>query len=200
MLPLPTECPSCNHGNPAGSNYCNACGMPVGFRWCPQCDAVNKSSAPRCHKCGGALALQAPAKEEAAESGAPPERAPAVDDPLPYSASTGRRVSLRVAVTTVLLVAFAFPAYLTQQDFTPAPPLPDVSAAAHGPPAIEGPAFEPTGAAPAPSSEPPAPIAAPAPAKSARSSSAKAKQRSGTPKSRSSQRSSKAQSAARGAR
>ena len=194
MLPLPLGCPSCGHGNPAGSNYCNACGMPVGFQWCPHCDSVNRSTAPHCYKCGVALGTPADAGSAAVAVG---DDVPAAEEATPLaqaqvvSATRGasggrRRVTLRVAMTTVLLVALAVPAYLTHQDFTPSPPLAEAPALAPASAPAEEPVLEPTAAAPALAPEPEGPDAAPPapPAKSARQSGSKAKQGSGTRKSR----------------
>jgi hypothetical protein len=49
------SCPSCNHDNPAGANFCNRCGAPVHFITCEGCDAVNDRDARRCYKCGARL-------------------------------------------------------------------------------------------------------------------------------------------------
>ena len=46
------HCPSCNNANPAGSHFCNQCGMPVHFEACGRCDAINLRGAASCHKCG----------------------------------------------------------------------------------------------------------------------------------------------------
>ena len=55
MTELSLRCPSCDHANPDGSKFCNACGMRVDFRDCPLCDAVNQAAAIRCYKCGTSL-------------------------------------------------------------------------------------------------------------------------------------------------
>src|SRR4029434_5100627 len=52
---LSVPCPSCDHANPAGSHYCNQCGMPVHFETCGRCEAINLRGAPSCHKCGCVL-------------------------------------------------------------------------------------------------------------------------------------------------
>ena len=57
MSPFPLHCPSCNHGNPAGSNFCNNCGSPVYFETCSHCEAINRRGVDRCHKCGSPLSL-----------------------------------------------------------------------------------------------------------------------------------------------
>jgi hypothetical protein len=57
MSPFPLRCPSCDHGNPVGSNFCNNCGSPVHFETCSHCEAVNHRDARRCHQCGSPLSL-----------------------------------------------------------------------------------------------------------------------------------------------
>lgn len=49
------ECPFCDHANPAGSKFCNACGGPLYLSMCPHCNALNDSKATACYKCEGAL-------------------------------------------------------------------------------------------------------------------------------------------------
>ena len=45
----------CDHANPVGSRFCNACGVPVHLAECPHCDAVNDISSPACYKCAQPL-------------------------------------------------------------------------------------------------------------------------------------------------
>lgn len=181
MQPPPIECPSCSHGNPAGSNFCNACGMPVGFVWCPHCDGVNRTSAAQCYKCGEVLAA-AECAEAPVVSDAAAAAATSVEFAPVTTGTRQRRMALRAATTSALLVALAVPAYLTRQDFTP---LPAMAAA----PAV-APAAEPA----------PLPEAASAPPANAAQPTVKAKPRSGTRKPRTDARKpSNPQSAARGA-
>ena len=55
MSPFPVHCPSCDHCNPVGSNFCNHCGAPVHFEACSHCEAINHRDAHRCHNCGSPL-------------------------------------------------------------------------------------------------------------------------------------------------
>jgi Double zinc ribbon len=52
-----TECAFCDHVNPEGSKFCNACGGPLHLAKCPHCGAVNDKTATACYKCAVALAL-----------------------------------------------------------------------------------------------------------------------------------------------
>jgi hypothetical protein len=52
---LLTQCPICDHGNPSGSRFCNACGAPLHLAPCPRCGALNDLSQAACGKCGADL-------------------------------------------------------------------------------------------------------------------------------------------------
>ena len=52
---LLTQCPLCEHVNPANSRFCSACGTPLEAMLCPHCGAVNDMTAVNCHKCFGSL-------------------------------------------------------------------------------------------------------------------------------------------------
>ncbi|MDH3603946.1 MAG: winged helix-turn-helix domain-containing protein, partial [Candidatus Tectomicrobia bacterium] len=69
----PSQCPQCQHANPAGVNFCNACAAPLQGR-CPSCGMENPPGARFCHQCGAALAAPSP----------PTNRTPA---PFPYTPS-----------------------------------------------------------------------------------------------------------------
>src|SRR5438105_8709689 len=56
------HCRFCDHDNPSGARFCNACGSPLYLKPCPQCEAVNASTASQCYQCGAALP-----KEDATE-------------------------------------------------------------------------------------------------------------------------------------
>ena len=80
MAGFSVRCPSCDHANPAGSHFCNRCGMPVHFEACGRCEAINPRGAASCHKCG--CVLPGSAIPESAEA------APAiVETPSPQAAS-----------------------------------------------------------------------------------------------------------------
>ena len=52
-MPNPlSRCLFCEHGNPDGARFCNACGSTLDLKPCDRCEAVNHWSALRCHKCG----------------------------------------------------------------------------------------------------------------------------------------------------
>src|SRR5262245_56583 len=59
------RCPQCEHENPAGARFCNACGAALtgACRWCGQ---VNARGSRFCSACGRAL--------DPAEAVAPPTR------------------------------------------------------------------------------------------------------------------------------
>ena len=51
-MPNPlSRCLFCEHGNPDGARFCNACGSTLDLKPCDRCEAVNHWSALRCHKC-----------------------------------------------------------------------------------------------------------------------------------------------------
>ena len=50
-----TKCQYCDHGNPAESKFCNACGATLTLAPCPHCGAVNQIKAMSCYQCRGAL-------------------------------------------------------------------------------------------------------------------------------------------------
>jgi hypothetical protein len=49
------QCAFCDHANPEGAKFCNACGSPLNLRPCTECDAVNEDAATACYKCGADL-------------------------------------------------------------------------------------------------------------------------------------------------
>ena len=48
-------CRFCEHGNPADSKFCNACGGALHLVPCPRCGAVNDVTAAACYQCHGQL-------------------------------------------------------------------------------------------------------------------------------------------------
>jgi hypothetical protein len=130
MAELSLRCPSCHHGNPDGSKYCNACGMRVDFRDCPLCDAVNQAAAIRCHKCGTSLTPSTPVEPFAAAASeaaatlmleSPPSVASHVQTgPEPVRRRTP---AVRAVVVGVALAALAIPAYVAFHDPEPWRPL-----------------------------------------------------------------------------
>lgn len=50
-----TQCPFCEHGNPADAKFCNCCGGTLTLAPCPRCGAVNEVGASSCYQCHGKL-------------------------------------------------------------------------------------------------------------------------------------------------
>ncbi len=81
----PHDCPFCNHPNPEGAKFCNACGSPLHLTPCGDCGAVNNLAETHCWRCGALLLLLdpldalVPADRFEGEL-AVPERAPAEPD------------------------------------------------------------------------------------------------------------------------
>jgi class 3 adenylate cyclase len=48
------RCSNCGNDNPAGSQFCNQCGTPLG-QLCPKCAAENARNAKLCSQCGAPL-------------------------------------------------------------------------------------------------------------------------------------------------
>ena len=60
MLPMPgSECPFCEHPNPAAAKFCNDCGSPLHLKPCRKCDAINDGSVKFCYMCGAPFAERA---------------------------------------------------------------------------------------------------------------------------------------------
>jgi class 3 adenylate cyclase/tetratricopeptide (TPR) repeat protein len=53
------DCPQCQHANPAGARFCNACGAKLEVI-CPACSQVNQPGSRFCNACGHSL-VQPPA-------------------------------------------------------------------------------------------------------------------------------------------
>src|SRR5215475_12208335 len=49
------NCPQCQHANPAGARFCNACGATLEVV-CPACSQVNPPGSRFCNACGHTLA------------------------------------------------------------------------------------------------------------------------------------------------
>lgn len=70
---LRRECPYCEHVNPPGSKFCNACGAPLHLLPCSHCGAVNDAAAKACRECGAALAPAEPSRAASGSATAPAE-------------------------------------------------------------------------------------------------------------------------------
>ncbi len=55
---LPRQCPFCEHVNPDGAKFCNACGSQLHLKPCHHCDAINGVFVARCRKCGAEFPVQ----------------------------------------------------------------------------------------------------------------------------------------------
>lgn len=122
---LAVRCPSCDHGNPAGSRFCNQCGMPVHFATCGRCDAINRRGAANCHKCGCALSWSAnPIPVAVAAAIAEPLRRlaatpidaetrlqPDIAEPAPRR----RHAGVRAAFIALVVILVAVPAYIATE-------------------------------------------------------------------------------------
>src|SRR5713226_6687098 len=66
-------CPSCQHDNPQGAKFCNACGTKLDSA-CPQCGQVNPPGSRFCNECGTPLTKQSGVRspESAVASPQPP--------------------------------------------------------------------------------------------------------------------------------
>jgi hypothetical protein len=53
------QCPQCQSENPAGAQFCNACGTRLGAV-CSACGQVNPPGSRFCNTCGQPLAAPAP--------------------------------------------------------------------------------------------------------------------------------------------
>ena len=54
-----SQCPFCEHSNPAAAKFCNDCGSPLHLKPCRQCDAINDGSVKFCYMCGAPFAERA---------------------------------------------------------------------------------------------------------------------------------------------
>jgi Double zinc ribbon len=105
-------CFCCDHRNPAGAKFCNACGTPLHLKPCKHCEAINVRAAAHCHQCGETFALEFLALDESLlpdAPGAAEEPAPAeVADEVPYSRPRRRDVfTTRIAALLLTLTATA---------------------------------------------------------------------------------------------
>ena len=122
---LAVRCPSCDHGNPAGSRFCNECGMPVHFETCGRCEAINRRGAVSCHKCGCALPWRAnPTPAAVADAIAEPPRPQVVgladadaDSPpdIAEPAPKRRHAGVTAAFMALAAILVAVPAYIATE-------------------------------------------------------------------------------------
>jgi Double zinc ribbon len=109
-------CFCCDHRNPAGAKFCNACGTPLHLKPCKHCEAINVRAAAHCHQCGETFALeylllddpaQTPDPPDAASGLAPTEasREAAYSPPRRRDAFTTRIVALLLTLTATALLS-----------------------------------------------------------------------------------------------
>jgi hypothetical protein len=60
-------CFCCEHRNPAGARFCNACGTPLHLKPCKRCETINERAAAHCHRCGETFELEFVTLDEAAQ-------------------------------------------------------------------------------------------------------------------------------------
>lgn len=119
------RCPSCEHANPAGSHFCNQCGMPVHFETCGRCEAINLRGAASCHKCGcvrpGSAILastsMAPAVVRTRSTQAAPLLDPDTDSPpdVADAAQRRRHGGMRGAVIALAVALVGVPTYIAME-------------------------------------------------------------------------------------
>ena len=120
------RCPSCDHANPAGSHYCNQCGMPVHFETCGRCEAINLRGAASCHKCGCVLpgyatpesTATAPLVAESLPSPATDRLASTADVPaksIAEPAAPRRHTGTRATLIALGLAMVAVPTYIATE-------------------------------------------------------------------------------------
>ena len=134
-----TKCQYCDHGNPADSKFCNACGATLTLAPCPRCGAVNQIEATSCYQCRGALPGGRTDEPAAAALAAavPAAAVPAavISEPVP-------RRPARAIVGIVVLAAVAVFGYYAFRQHTPvgapAPPSAGSEAKARGSPVDPG--------------------------------------------------------------
>ncbi len=120
-MPL-TQCPFCEHGNPADSKFCSECGGALHLVPCPRCGAVSQITATVCYQCGGQL------QGRGTDALTPSSPVAEVPTPLP-------RWPSRVIVGTAALAAIAVLGYYTYRQRSPvdAPQPPAASSKAIAP-------------------------------------------------------------------
>jgi hypothetical protein len=122
-------CPFCEHGNPADSKFCNACGGALHLVPCARCGAVNDVTATACYQCHGQL------RGRGTDALDPAQPSADVSMPLP-------RPHYRVIVGTAVFAAIAVLGYYSyhQRSLVDAPETPAASseASVRGGPADAG--------------------------------------------------------------
>lgn len=95
-----TQCPFCDHGNPASAKFCNACGGSLTLSPCPTCGAVNEVTARTCYQCHARLG---PGDEDAVQA-----LAPVTVSPNPFAARPSQRLVAAAVGVIVLAIGSYF--------------------------------------------------------------------------------------------
>lgn len=108
-------CFCCDHRNPAGAKFCNACGTPLHLKPCKHCEAINVRAAAHCHQCGETFALEFEFRDEAVEL---PEAPAAAEGSVPAEAPpeapySGRRRDVFTTRIIALLLTLTASALLS---------------------------------------------------------------------------------------
>lgn len=74
------QCPQCQHQNPDGSRFCNACGTKLDMT-CPACNHVNPPESRFCNACGHNLAATPSSIQPEAQPISEAERSP-IEPPI----------------------------------------------------------------------------------------------------------------------
>ena len=107
-------CFCCDHCNPAGAKFCNACGTPLHLKPCKHCEAINTRAAAHCHQCGETFAFEFPTPLVAVAMPDPPDAVDghvhAIEAPLQPPRPRGIRTRLAAVLlgltATVMLSAY----------------------------------------------------------------------------------------------
>ena len=124
-----TQCPFCEHGNPADSKFCSECGGALHLVPCPRCGAVSQITATVCYQCGGQL------RGGGTDALTPSSPVAEVSTPLAWRPSRVIVGTAGVIVGTAVLAAIAVLGYYTfrQRSYADAPQPPAASSDSSGP-------------------------------------------------------------------
>ena len=77
-------CSGCQHENPAGAKFCNACGAKLESA-CPACGRVNPAGSRFCNECGTLLTQQSAVPGSQSPVASPQHLAPSTQHPVSYT-------------------------------------------------------------------------------------------------------------------
>src|SRR5579875_1793876 len=96
-----SRCPSCGHGNPTWSRFCNACGTRLPLT-CPQCGQENPEGSRFCNACGSPLGMTSAPAPTAPAPSPPPLSELSVGTPVASNSVAGARPAAERRLVTVL--------------------------------------------------------------------------------------------------